>query len=132
MGLDSNDDVMEDFKALFRLAGYFPARFIETRNEYVSPDHGRYNGSWAIVQFPEGEIKIGWRYRVIAIDWSMTERFRGKRIHEFFKDDVTKDENGIHAWGYVKALDYLSLLRSLMMMSPDGLERAREHARALS
>ena len=61
--------------------------------------------SWFLVTTKIGVIKIGWRKRVIEIDWSETDI---RRI--ISDDDVTKDQTMIHAWGYEKAAEYLEAL----------------------
>lgn len=56
-----------------------------------------------------GVIKIGWRKRVISIDWSdSTVAREAKEL--FAGEDVTKDGRLIHAWGYDKAREYLRTL----------------------
>ena len=60
---------------------------------------------WFLVTTKIGVIKIGWRKRVINIDWSETE------VRKIISDDdVTKDETMIHAWAYEKAAEYLGVL----------------------
>lgn len=120
----SQHEVMAHYKALFMLAGLDnPARFYELRNEYM-----RDGDPWALVIVTLGrgpcEIKIGWRKRVINIDWSAT----GLDLEVFFFDDVTKGPGFIHAWGYAKALEYLQLLGTLLRCTPEGLDRYRAHA----
>jgi hypothetical protein len=64
---------------------------------------------WYIVTTPKGRIKIGWRKRVINIDWSdsaITEK--GKDL--FPTEDVTVGDTYIHAYGYSKATAYLRRL----------------------
>ena len=71
----------------------------------------RFERPWWLVQTPHGLIEIGWRKRVILIDWSET-RYRG----EITVDDVTKNHTMVHAWSIEKAVEYLRRLR-------DELER---------
>jgi hypothetical protein len=64
---------------------------------------------WFIVTTPRGRIKIGWRKRVIAIEWE------GSAITEtaddlFPEEDVTRLGRLIHAWGYEKAKEYIAKL----------------------
>lgn len=72
------------------------------------PDHPNYDDMrekypwWVIHVEGGGLITIGWRKRVICIDWSMTNR-RGIVT----EDDVTKDDTMVHAWTVDKALEYL-------------------------
>lgn len=76
------------------------------KNEYGSDD---YNGCWFIIKTSEGDIKIGWRKRVIQIKWLQNYKpfsFDGK------EDDVTKkfskNERYIHAWNIDDAIKYLN------------------------
>lgn len=61
---------------------------------------------WFVVTTRMGRFKIGWRKRVINIDWSDT---RGtKTAKELFPDeDVTKGERMIHAWSIENARRYI-------------------------
>jgi hypothetical protein len=64
---------------------------------------------WLKVATYKGTIVIGWRKRVISIDW--TESNIKEKAQELFPDeDVTKSDNSIHAWGYEKAKAYLGKL----------------------
>jgi len=72
---------------------------------------------WFIVTTSVGRIRIGWRKRVILIDWSDTvpkDRVAvspTKKAEELFpKEDVTKDTHMIHAWSYDKATAYLKAI----------------------
>ena len=66
---------------------------------------------WFIVTTSKGRIKIGWRKRVILIDWidsiipDMSEKL-------FIDEDVTKFDKCIHAWGLDKAKEYIDKLLS--------------------
>lgn len=67
---------------------------------------------WFIVTTKIGHIKIGWRKRVINIDWSKTNQ--KKSANELFpNEDVTKEGHSIHAWGYDKAKEYLKKLHEV-------------------
>ena len=57
---------------------------------------------WWLVKTEFGLIQIGWRKRVISIDWSDTNL---RQV--VTKDEVTKSENGVHAWRVEKAVEYL-------------------------
>jgi hypothetical protein len=88
-------------------------------NEYwKSGDHG----PWFIANFllidTDGRlhgrraIRIGWRKRVIQIDWSPT----GLALPDLFHDeDVTRGDTHIHAWGSDKASAYLTRLRGALL-----------------
>jgi len=80
----------------------------EIPNDYYSQDCC----PWFIVTTKIGHIKIGWRRRVINIDWSKT--IIKKLANELFSnEDVTKDLYSIHAWGYEKAKEYLDILHKV-------------------
>jgi hypothetical protein len=71
---------------------------------------------WYIVTTPMGRFEIGWRKRVIHLDWKYTTIAHAPlaAIAEMFQDeDVTKWNTGIHAWGYEKLTRYLIKLRKI-------------------
>jgi hypothetical protein len=59
-----------------------------------------------------GVIKIGWRSRVINIDWSESD-IKGLAKELFPNENVTKEDQYIHAWGYDKAKEYISVLMAV-------------------
>lgn len=61
---------------------------------------------WWLVKTKFGLIEVGWRKRVIQIDWRDT----GLRC-VVTADEVTKDEHLVHAWNRAKAVKYLDELR---------------------
>ena len=66
---------------------------------------------WFKITTSVGPIIIGWRKRVINIDWSQTKGT--KTAEELFpKEDVTKDTRGIHAWSLEKARAYTDAIIS--------------------
>lgn len=101
--------------ALFELADFKVEKIYKLENKYwpETPDHYevRSKNPWWLILTKYGLIEIGWRKKVISIDWSATEL-----RHEFFPDgdDVTKNVTMIHAWGYPKAVEYLISLRKKM------------------
>jgi hypothetical protein len=66
---------------------------------------------WFIVTTTVGRIKVGWRKRVICIDWSQTQGTKTAAVL-FDHEDVTKDERGIHAWSYEDAKAYVGAIIS--------------------
>lgn len=94
------------------LLGLFPQPIYveEIPNGYCN-DYCCKHLPWFIVTTTLGRFKIGWRKRVINIDWSET---RGtKTSTELFPhENVTKDERGIHAWGYEEAKAYVAAIIS--------------------
>ena len=75
--------------------GYWPDAYVEERK--ASP--------WWFVQTPAGWIEIGRRKRVISVNWSTTT------IRVLVTaDDVTKDLDHVHAYGYADCVRYLTEL----------------------
>jgi hypothetical protein len=98
----------EHATALFEMAGFEVKSIHELPNGYW-PDayvDRRRDNPWWLVETEIGLVKIGWRKRVINIDWSATAY---RQIAT--DDDVTKSEEMVHAWGYAKALQYLVNLK---------------------
>ena len=65
---------------------------------------------WIKFHTPDGDIIMGWRKRVISIEWQ--ENYKLFDMDKLFgKENVTKWVNGkkrgIHAWGDGKAIEYL-------------------------
>ena len=68
---------------------------------------------WWLVKTNYGLVEIGWRKRVISIDWSDT-----KVRKVITSDDTTKDEYSVHAWLMPKALEYLTELSNQFKLLP--------------
>lgn len=64
---------------------------------------------WFIVTTSKGKIRIGWRKRVILIDWC-DSIIEGSSEELFPEEDVTKFDKTIHAWGIDKAKEYIDKL----------------------
>ncbi len=64
---------------------------------------------WYRITTTIGHFTIGWRRSVINLDWSAT---RGTKTAEelFPKEDVTKGDRYIHAYGYDKAAQYVATI----------------------
>lgn len=97
----------EQAKALFLLAGFNVTRLHRLENRYWPEAYveQRRNSPWWLVLTEFGPVEIGWRKRVISIDWQDT----AARV-VVTEDEVTKDTTSVHAWSYVKALTYLTAL----------------------
>lgn len=97
------------FKAMFGNG----AIFIEEIPNGYSPDSTYFKHfPWYKITTRLGHFKIGWRKRVIEIDWSETTI--AQKAQELFRDeDVTKEAKLIHAWGYDKATEYIEKLMNV-------------------
>ena len=81
-------------------------------NQYWGKD---YFVPWFRFHTPDGDIIIGWRKRVISIEWVDYKPFD---LEELFHDEkVTKGKNLIHADGDNKAFEYLCKVRDAV--NPD-------------
>lgn len=108
----------QHFRAVFLLANMPFTDVFPIQNGYCSRDCCQ-DRPWFLFRTEHGLIKIGWRKRVIAIDWSDT----GLR-KVISKDDVTMSTYDIHAWGYGKAVTYLSILNDeLLIFRRDELRK---------
>ncbi len=111
-------------KSLFALAGFTVDKIKPLINGYgYHPDDRRWpDGTWMepwwFVKTEIGWIEIGWRKRVIAIDWTETP------VRSMLtQDEVTQDVNCVHAWSEEKALEYLKALKT----AAAGYGADREH-----
>lgn len=103
---------LEEVCALFVLSGFTANEFTQIENQYW-PNVDMYAAlraanPWWMVETKFGTIQLGWRKRVIAIDWSATE-IRGVVT----QDDVTKGVEMVHAYSYGDAVKYLTTLYNL-------------------
>jgi len=78
-------------------------------NEYHS---GLYSNPWFIVETQWGPIRMGWRKRVINIDWSNSQiKHDGTVLFKKAYDNrITIWETGAHAYGKEQAIEYLRAL----------------------
>lgn len=78
---------------------------------------------WYRVTTTVGHFVVGWRKRVLHLDWKDTvlrtrnakgsiERPPPSGEEVFPKEEVTRWETGIHAWGYDKLQEYVQTLLS--------------------
>jgi hypothetical protein len=100
-------------RALFLLAGIEISSVFELPNGYW-PDTPNYaelrrESPWWLVRTAAGLVKIGWRKRVINIEWDDT------CVRQIVTpDDVTKEDTMVHAYSYGKAVEYLTTFRRSM------------------
>lgn len=105
----------DEAKAIFTLAGIPVLAMKALIDGYgYNPEDSRFTETpprcaWWFVKTPVGWIEIGWRKRVISINWSDTNL--RKIVTE---DDVTKDMDMVHAYSTADAVKYLSELAVLM------------------
>lgn len=98
-------DQRERFEVVFIKAGFGPVTLEAIPNQYCPC---AVCAPWYRVTTPIGVLTIGWRKRVINIDWTGW----GQNLLGLFDgEDVTKDVSSIHAGGWDKAVDYLSRIR---------------------
>lgn len=99
-----------EVEALFLTAGILVQHVWELTNGYW-PTHADYAEiraaqPWWLVQTDFGLVQVGWRKRVMHIEWSATSI---KTI--VTEDDTTKKEQYVHAWTNDKAVKYLMELK---------------------
>lgn len=99
----------KQFEALFTLAKIPIIKKWDLVNRYWPDVIQRREGMspWYLIKTQWGLIMIGWRKRVINIDWEDT----GLKAEDLTKDEVTKWPEGVHAYGEEKALEYLKTLK---------------------
>lgn len=109
-----NEKETAKFKECFEKAGFIDFEMEHIPNEYC---HDIINctmcADWFNVRTRWRIIKIGWRKRVINIDWSECKIIPDG--NETFKtEDTTKSEDFVHAHGWDKCVEYLTALREEM------------------
>lgn len=96
---------------LFTDAG-FGTIHVKTIDNQYSSNAWYYVSPWIIATTYKGPITIGWRKRVINIDWSNSDIKADGEV--LFKDEkTTSGERFVHAWGWDKAVEYLNKLLML-------------------
>jgi hypothetical protein len=106
-------------ESLFFLAGFEILSATQIPNDYW-PMVGAYeeirrDNPWFLVKTLYGDIKIGWRKRVISIEWD------GCGVEaKVTEDDTTQDRFLVHAWSYHKAVEYLTALRAALRAAKAG------------
>lgn len=99
------------FEKAFKVAGIEVLNYWQIPNEYWPDSYIDVSSKnpWWLVQTPIGMITIGWRKRVINIDWANTPL---RTIITL--DEVTKSETMVHAWSEEKMIEYLKTFGSYM------------------
>lgn len=107
----------EHVRAIFLLAGISIVSLTKIPNQYWGDDTMNEKSPWWNVETEYGIITIGWRKHVINIDWEKTNH-----ILDVTKDNVTKNGYLVHAWGYNKAVEYLSIIGYLIIQKINRAE----------
>lgn len=97
-------------EAVFLLADIKTEKFHQLPNGYCG-DGCEFcrERPWWLVETEFGLIKIGWRKRVISIEWESTKlKIHGKEVLAKGEEWVTNWETGVHAYGWIKATEYLA------------------------
>ena len=100
-------DHLKKFEALLTIAGF---QLNANMYKLINGRSGHGYPSWYLFETTLGKIQMGWRKRVIHIEWFET----GAKIPNLTNDEVTKDDTYGHAWGYGIALDYLETLHRIL------------------
>jgi len=120
--LDNELTSMKYFSEITSKAGLTKSPIVLIPNEYYLDQDDPYTSPWALIKTYKGDIKVGWRKRVINIDWkdlydkkiaNTNEKdyeirwsINGEKL--FANEDVTKSEHMIHAWSLEKAVEYIT------------------------
>lgn len=107
------------FYSLFLLADIEVLAHWELANNYWPTAYVQLvlENPWWLVKTKAGLIKIGWRKRVMSIDWSDTP------IRQIItEDETTKELTMVHAWSEEDALRYLKALSPLLDSKREPVE----------
>lgn len=102
----------DEVKGLFALAKIDVLNIKPLPDGYsYSPEDPRYYETlprcvWWFVKTPAGWVEVGWRNKVLNIDWTDTPV---RKI--ITPDDVTKSVTHVQAYSIFKALEYLITLK---------------------
>ena len=106
---EKRDKERMDMHLIFENAGLDPVHMRPIENGYCGGPCCIHI-PWFIVTSELGPIKIGWRKRVINIDWSDSDVPHNGQ--EFFEgENTTTGDSYVHAWSDEKASAYLKTLK---------------------
>jgi len=105
-------NMLDKLRAVFLLAGLEVKSFHKLPNGYCG-DTCCLHRPWALAETKYGLIKIGWRKRVISIEWPKEAEVHGKSVKSNEESWITDWENGVHAYGWAKAVEYLEKFAEL-------------------
>lgn len=102
------NQMIECLKAILLLAGIEAKRIHQLPNGYCG-DLCCPHRPWMLAETKYGPIKIGWRKRVLSIEWTNdVVNVHGKTVLAKGDEGVTNWDTGVHAWGYAKAIEQLT------------------------
>lgn len=99
---DLEDETAKKTEKLCSLFGLADIELFEHWN--IQNEYDRFACDWVLARTSLGIIKIGWRKKVIAIEWGATN------IKYLTDANVTKSEHGCHCYSYAEALVELTNL----------------------
>jgi hypothetical protein len=100
-----SQQIRKSYVEMLEKSGWGDSELIAIPNEYSTYEKFE---PWFLVKHPLGTLKIGWRKRVLQIDWSGT----GIPIFDEFRDEkTTHNTTFIHAHNLEKAADYLKIIK---------------------
>lgn len=106
---DERSKHVTELAGLFILAG-FDKIYVEVIDNQYSVDADYYRTPWIIVTTGFGRIILGWRKRVLNLDWSdSTIKADGNKL--FSDEKTTTDKRYVHCHGKEKAVEYLKRLK---------------------
>lgn len=102
----------KEFEELLTAAGFTNVTLTETPNRYGSAS---YRGPWFIVCAFGAEFRIGWRKRVIEIEWGChPEPLQVKLAALFKNEETTHGDLLVHADGHDHAVSCLARIRGVL------------------
>jgi hypothetical protein len=92
---------------------------VDVPNDYWKSKLFDFRSPWMRVYTSSGVFLVGWRKRVIELNWEDT--IFTSTAEELFKDEnTTKDKKMIHAWGYEELQAYLTRIRDSHVSTPEN------------
>lgn len=107
-GLEKRAQYRYEIEKIYRDAGIEAIYLEELPNGYC-PDPCCLNKPWFRVTSRIGHVVIGWRKRVMSIDWK-DSTIKKSGVDIFPDESTTRSETGIHAWTVEKATEYIRRL----------------------
>lgn len=105
----------KEVRAWFVVAGFKDTEKIHLLKNGYDPENEE---PWFLVKTEFGYVEIGWRHRVLSINWGDTNF---EKI--ITTDDVIKDFYSAHAWSVPKAIEYLTSLKEAFVATGKEISR---------